>query len=109
MSIFFPACLDQRSSSEKQQFKHKWRSVWTNHTVRSYFFSSCYHNSQYFQFNPRNETDASSAAVIVTIYTSESYSNERIQIALTQVLHSAYSALTFDVERYGKNSHTLQN
>jgi hypothetical protein len=56
-----------------------------------------------FNFRSRNETSSSSAAaVIVTVYASENFSSERIRHALVQVLQSAYSSLTFDIERYGR-------
>ena len=37
------ACTDTCSSIKKQQFTHKWRSVWINHRVSHKFrFNCCY-------------------------------------------------------------------
>ena len=48
-----------------------------------------------------------SAAVIVTVYTPESYSSATIQAALVRLIQSAFS-LIVDIERYGKQSIMLR-
>ena len=50
---------------------------------------------------------SSSAAIVITVYTSENYSSDRIWNALVQVLQSAYSSLAFDIKRYGKHGHNV--
>lgn len=66
--------------------------------------------SCYSKFKPRNETTSNSTVVIVTVYTSESYSSDYIQKALAQVLHSAAYSQTviFDIKRYGEYSYGFE-